>query len=316
MRTKAILIALTALAVVPADATRPRYSDASSAAPRPANVQIEMKNVRLHVADGIVLDVDRLRGTMVSRSENPPVFDNQQSYVLDVATGSVSMDMTSLQNLMNRYAFAYDGAPLRNLKVRAANDRLEMSGKLRKGIEVPFSTKATVGVTADGRLRLHAESMKAAGIPAKGLLKLFGLELDDVMNLKQRRGMDVEDNDIVISPGQVLPPPEMRGRLTSAVIRNNRLVQTFGTPGGKEPAPLKRPSPSARNYIYFGTGEIRFGKLTMHDADLQLIDSDPRDPFDFFPARYKAQLIAGYSKNTPQHGLKTYMPDFDDLSRH
>ena len=51
----------------------------------------------------------------------------------------------------------------------------------------------------------------------------------------------------------------------------------------------------------------------MHDADLQLIDSDPKDPFDFFPARYSAQLVAGYSKNTPQKGLKTYMPDYGDL---
>ena len=51
----------------------------------------------------------------------------------------------------------------------------------------------------------------------------------------------------------------------------------------------------------------------MTGADLQLIDSDPRDPFDFFPARYRQQLVAGYSKNTPQGGLKTYMPDFNDL---
>ena len=49
----------------------------------PADVQIEMNNVRLHPADGIVLDVAHLRGTMVSRKTgSPPVFDDQQSYVL------------------------------------------------------------------------------------------------------------------------------------------------------------------------------------------------------------------------------------------
>ena len=81
------------------------------------------------------------------------------------------------------------------------------------------------------------------------------------------------------------------------------------------PARLTLPSPSARNYVYFGGGTITFGKLTMRDADLQLIDADPRDPFDFFPARYNAQLVAGYSKNTPAKGLKTYMPDFGDLPK-
>ena len=30
-------------------------------------------------------------------------------------------------------------------------------------------------------------------------------------------------------------------------------------------------------------------------------------------ARYNDMLVAGYSKNTPRLGLKTYMPDYDDL---
>ena len=40
---------------------------------------------------------------------------------------------------------------------------------------------------------------------------------------------------------------------------------------------------------------------------------DDRDDFDFYPAKYNAQLVAGYSKNTPERGLMTYMPDFNDL---
>ena len=62
---------------------------------------------------------------------------------------------------------------------------------------------------------------------------------------------------------------------------------------------LARPSSGARNYIYFGGGDITFGKLTMHDADLQLIDTDPRDPIDFYPARYNAQLVAATPRTRP-----------------
>lgn len=127
--------------------------------------------------------------------------------------------------------------------------------------------------------------------------------------------MAVEDNDIIIAPGQVLPPPEIRGHLSRAEMRAGRLVQTFAPADGKAPAPLAPPDPRARNYIYFSGNDITFGKLTMSDADLQLIDADPKDPFDFFPRRYNAQLVAGYSKNTPQRGLKTYMPDFNDLAK-
>ena len=59
-------------------------------------------------------------------------------------------------------------------------------------------------------------------------------------------------------------------------------MQTFDDPSKGRPTALTLPSPAARNYVYFGGGSITFGKLTMRDADLQLIDADPRDPFDFF----------------------------------
>jgi len=280
----------------------------------PLDVQIDMRNVRLHVADDIILDVSRLRGIMVSRSAGaPPVFDDPRSYVLRLQTATLAMDMTSLGNLMNHHVFAYEGAPLKDLIVQADGGRLKMKGKLHKGVDVPFSTTASVTTTGDGRLRLHTESMKALGVPAKGLLDLFGLKLDDVMDIRNRRGVDIQDDDIVIAAGQVLPPPEITGRLSRVSVSGGKLVQVFDDPDNGRPATLKLPAPGAPNYVYFGGGDIRFGKLTMHEADLQLIDSDPKDPFDFFPAKYNLQLVAGYSKNTTAKGLKTYMPDYGDL---
>ena len=76
-------------------------------------------------------------------------------------------------------------------------------------------------------------------------------------------------------------------------VRGNRLVQVFGG----EPRQCR--ALLAANYIWFRGGTIRFGKLTMTDADLQLIDMHPADPFDFYSAKYETQLVAGYSKNTP-----------------
>ena len=65
-----------------------------------------------------------------------------------------------------------------------------------------------------------------------------------------------------------------------------------------------------RNYMYYRGGTLRFGNLTMSDADLALIDASQKDPFDFYQDRYERQLVAGYSKNTLAHGLKVYMPDY------
>jgi len=287
---------------------------AHAASAAPADVQIEMRHVRLHVDDDIVLDIASLRGAMVSRSStSPAVVDDERSYVLAVQHGDISMSLRSLETLLRSRVFASADSPLRNVRVRADGGRLKLEGTLHKGIAVPFSATASLSATDDGRMRLHVDSMKTLGIPVTGLLKLFGLTLDEVAKVQQR-GVSVHDDDVVITPGEVLPPPEMKGRLTHVEIRQGRLYQTFDAGRAAAAPRTGRPS-AARNYIYFSGGTVTFGKLTMRDADLQLIDEDPHDPFDFFPAKYDRQLVAGYSKNTPAHGLRTYMPDFDDLPR-
>jgi hypothetical protein len=272
-----------------------------------------MQHVHLHMDEGIALEIARLKGTMVSRDAGqPPVFDDQRSYVLRVDTADIAMETASLSALMNRHVFGAEGSPLSELTASAREGRIALKGKLHKGLTVPFSAKAAVGVTGDGRLRLHLESIKTAGVPAKGLMHAFGLELADVVNLKERRDVTIDGDDLVIAPGQALPPPAIRGHLTAAAIKAGRLVLEFRTPGVSQQAAEAR---ERQNYVLFSGGSIRFGKLTMRDADLRLIDADPRDPFDFYPAKYDRQLVAGYSKNTARGGLRTFMPDYDDLAR-
>lgn len=298
----------------------PPEAGASPPAPVPpahadvAPVAIEMKHVRLHVASGIVLAIDRLRGEMISRVPGqPPVFDDQQSYVLQVHTGDVSMDMVSLSHLLDDHLFAYDDAPLSDVSVSADGAELVMKATLSKGIPVKVSTTSSIAPAPGGRIRLHTEKVRAFGVPATGLLDLFHLELDDLVSIEKRRGIRIEGDDILLTPGQVLPPPEMRGHVARAVVEGGRLHLAFAPADGKPPAALTPPQPTAKGYIYFSGSSIRFGKLTMTGSDLQLIDADERDPFEFSPAQYQRQLIAGYSKNTPAGGLETYMPDLDDV---
>jgi hypothetical protein len=37
---------------------------------------------------------------------------------------------------------------------------------------------------------------------------------------------------------------------------------------------------------------------------------DTRDPFEFYLDHYKEQLVAGYTKITPEFGLRVYVPDW------
>jgi hypothetical protein len=300
-------------AEAPATAGAPPAPSASRTVPP---VAIEMKNVHLHEDDGIVLDVRSLRGEMISeRRGEPPVFDDPRSYVLRVQRAALAIDFASLETLLNQRVFAGAQAPLQNVHLTATADRrLRLNASMRKGVSIPVSLTVSVGPAADGRLALHVEGLRALHVPVKGLLDLFGLQIDSLVDL-ERRGVAIHDNDVTIDVGQILPPPVIRGRLTRAAIEGDRLVQVFGSRDEQILPALSPPDPHASGYVYFSGSDIRFGKLTMHDADLQLIDADARDPFEFFPARYERQLVAGYSKNTARGGLRTYMPDFDDLQR-
>jgi hypothetical protein len=65
--------------------------------------------------------------------------------------------------------------------------------------------------------------------------------------------------------------------------------------------------------MFFHGRVLRFGKLTMEDADLQIVDADPDDPFDFSLANINQQLVAGSSRNQKDFGLVTTMPDYGDV---
>jgi len=159
-------------------------------------------------------------------------------------------------------------------------------------------------------MRLHPTSIKAAGFVSKRVLDFFGLELEDLVKTRHLTGVAVDGDDLLLDPAQLLPPPQIRGRLTRAWVENGLVMQQFG---GTIPRAAIAPAGRHTNYMYYRRGTLRFGKLTMRDADLLLVDSDPKDPFDFSPKDYNDQLIAGYSKNTPARGLIVYMPDLGDL---
>ena len=56
----------------------------------PPPVGIEMRNVHLHVAADAALDVKWLKGWLRSTSVQPPVFDDQNSYTMEVDDGELS----------------------------------------------------------------------------------------------------------------------------------------------------------------------------------------------------------------------------------
>jgi hypothetical protein len=276
-------------------------------------VEVEMRNVHLHLTPDIGLHIRHLRGRFVAAgSRQAPYLDDPRSYSVTVDTGEVAVDLDSLNALMTR-ALGQGHSNVRNLQTSIDGDGpLRQKGVVKRGISVPFNLKASVGATPDGRIRIRSESIRGFGLPVNPLLKAFGIEMDDLLRVEPGRGVRVVGNDVLLDPSRLLPPPAMHGKITAVRIEGNMLVHSFGSGA---PQPMS-PRATAKNYIYWRGGQLVFGKLTMTGTDLELVDEDPKDPFDFSVDRWNQQLVAGYWKVTVARGLKAHMPDYNDLPRH
>jgi hypothetical protein len=272
------------------------------------NVAVQMQHVDFHVDSSIILHIGYLRGELQPVSQDhSPYFDDKRSFVLGIDTARVGITPSGLSDLLNRYTFAYPGSPLRHLKITIEKDLLKQQGTLRG---ISFTILGDLTLTPDGELRLHPNSIKAVGIGVGGLMKFLGLHLDKLVKLKGARGVRIQKDDFFLSPAELLPPPLVKGHVGALEVTDSAIILGFQPQTGAALRPLSVPQPKPENYMYYRGGVLRFGKLTMHDTDLLIMDAEPEDPFDFFLDQYNAQLVAGYSKNTPDHGLVVTMPDF------
>ena len=289
---------------LPAAVADPPDPDTSSA------VQAEMRNIHFEIAPGVVLNIARLRGALLPIGpERPPTLDDKRSFTLRISSAEISIDTASLGNLLTNHVFAYPGSPLRSLRIETDGDELVQRGVLHGFL--PFSMRATVTLTPEGLIRLRPRTVKVFGVGVRRLMRVFGLELESLAKVEAGRGVRIEGDDFLLDPTAILPPPRTRGRVTRLVVGNGRIAQTFG--GAAPAVALAQPGSDSANYMYFQGGTLRFGKLTMIHTDLLILDDDPADPFDFFLDRYNDQLVAGYNRNTPDHGLIVHMPDKGEI---
>ena len=298
----------------PATAPAPDAGGAAKAAPEPSSggpTSIRMRRVLLRVTPTATLRIDSLSGRLrpTQRGETP-YFDDPTSFRIDLDAAAISVDAASLSALLNDCLRRHREVPLKDVSVSTRQGELRQKGKLEKGPGMSFEIRARPQVAPGGRhLLLKPSKIEAAHVPVKGLMRVFGIEMESMLDPKGACGLSTEGNALLLDPGALAPPPAMEGKLAGVEVLDDRLALRFGEPAAAPTAgDDDRPG-----YIAFRGGTLRFGKLTMNDTDLRLIDDDPEDPFQFFLERYADQLVAGYSKTTKDKGLRTYLPDYGDL---
>jgi hypothetical protein len=268
-----------------------------------------MRNVMYHFTDQVAVHIRQLHGRVLpTQRARLPVLDDVQSFTFAIDFAEIAISTDALSNILNYYVFAAPDSPLKEVVVTTTGTGIKVRGKLHAKGDLPFATEGTAVATPEGHIRIHTHKVSVAQISVKGLMDLLGLKIAQLINTDKVRGVRLEGNDLLLDPAQLLPPPHIAGRVTEVQVQGDHLLQVFGTkpPAGAMPT-------HNGNYMAFRGAQLRFGKLTMTDADLVLIDMDTQDPFDFFLDHYKEQVVAGYTKMTPDFGLRVFIRDYNKV---
>jgi hypothetical protein len=274
-----------------------------------AGVQTQMHNVTYHYSTAAV-SIRNLTGELLPVGPAEfPMFDDKNSFHLRIDSAEIAVSVTDLAGIFNSSVFNGPQSPLSDISMTIENGRLHMKGKLHQKAVIPFESAGYLSPTSDGKILLKIGNIKALHLPVKGLMNLFNVEMADLIKNGKVPGIQASGDDLILDPAVIFPAPHLEGKVSAIRLEGENVVLNFGARN----TPLK--FHQAGNYMLFRNNRLRFGKLTMVDVDMVLIDMDPQDPFDFFLDRYQQQLSAGYTKITPRFGLHIFMKDMDKLPR-
>jgi hypothetical protein len=263
-------------------------------------------NIRLRKGPDFRIYIRWIHGQMLRLHEQViPSFDDPDSFVLHIQKGVVRANIGDIAHYLNMKA--PPDAPFKNISVEPDGDLLKVKGTVHKLIPMPVELEGHLAVAPDGRVVFHTTKINALKIPVKGLLGGFHLELSDLVKATKVPGVELSGNDILFNTQTVLPPPHIRGELTSLTVKPPDIEAVYGNAPYTDAQLAKW-----HNFLRLSGGTVGFGKLTMHHVDLTLIDASQDPWFDLDLVNYQAQVVNGYTRITEQAGLEIFMPDLQE----
>lgn len=288
-------------------ATRPRSANVNPEnIPVTGPVRLQAENVSFQVMDGVRIAVKSVDGLMLPTHANRPIsLDVPTSVRVQVLSAQTSISSEALTHLLNAYTLPHAQSSVRDLKVEFEDGRIHVEGKVRKVLELPFSADGIIDLTSAGDVRIHFTNLTAVGFVHKKLLDWLGIHIDSVAKPARSHSFQVVDDDMIFPMHTLFPSPHFVGRLRSAKIEGDQLVQVFGDPRPFAPAPVP-----AEHYIYFRGGVMQCGRMIMQGVDLELLNKDEDRPLNFSFEHNFEEALPGYLKNTPTHGMVAYIASY------
>lgn len=250
-----------------------------------------------------------IRGQMMRINPSiHPSFDDPESFVLDIQKGVIHANINDIATYLN--AVSPVNAPLKDISLKADGTALKLHGTLHKVLPLPIEVTGSLSSAPDGHIRFHTTKISVLKIPMKGLLEGLHITIADLVYSPKIPGTQIVNNDMIFDTTKLLPPPHIRGELTSVRVASPDVEVIYGNSPNDETKLAQW-----HNFLRLTGGTIDFGKLTMHHTDLTMIDATKGAWFDLDLVNYQAQVVGGTSRMTPQAGLEIFMPSLREQKK-
>lgn len=285
---------------------------------------MKLANLNFRLTDEIIMQVKELVGEAIPKGKLPIVnFDDVNSFKINILSGEAFVKTEIMEYIFNNLVFNYDGSPLKNQKMQFFADdeggkkvmKLRLSGDMKLVMWIGFEMVGKMYLDREKTLMvIEAESIKSLGNPyTKTLLDAVGLNMEKLLPIPSGRGLTMIGNKIIVEPFKIFPPPQIGGFISDMRVHETGLQLFFSSNTKVNFPPL--PVPNVKNYLYLYQGDVKFGKLMMVDARLQMVDSSQKSDFDFYLKKYQIPLAAGSSKIMRDGSVVATIPDFRDVAR-
>ncbi len=170
--------------------------------------------------NGVTFDLAHFDASMVAKGKTSPLCYQR---VTDIVHGDVTVSPQSLSHEFESKIEQSKNSKISDFKIETKEHSVAMSGKVKKVVDIPFTIEGPVA-TDGKRLIFHADHIKAAGIPVKGLLGMVGDHLSNLLHSESVKGVMVKDNTIVFETEQIA---NVRGHIASADVTPQGLFLKF-----------------------------------------------------------------------------------------
>src|SRR3954469_25254249 len=169
---------------------------------------------------GVILHLENFVADLVPQAKQLPYCLKNDT---NVHQGRVFVDSTALTRIFNQKMGA--NKKIEDIEVKTSGEKLSIAGKVHKVIPLHFEIEGPLKPEGAGIVDMHAETIHADGIPAKGLLGMFGKDLGSVVGQSSAKGVKVEENTVRFDVEQLL---QMHGEVTRVEVLPQGVALEFG----------------------------------------------------------------------------------------